>query len=755
MARHGGPQRHAVAWWATLTALAVMLGAIGWTLRGKDGLGTAANWAQLAGVVLAVPPLLVLLQERWRRATASSAQVDQVLDVLAAQVHRQWDDEAVRRTLDDPVPIPVRWRPVRTPRLVDHPDNLTPGTEQLEVSSGDVAALAGAFRGLRRRRLVLLGGAGTGKTTLAVQLVRHLLATRDDHPGEPVPILVPAAEWDPGTDPDLYHWLGERVIRDYPALRSAELAAAARALTEHGHLLAVLDGLDELPEPAQAKVITALNRSLSDTDQLILTSRTTDYGHAVQAAQDVLTSALVISPRLLTPQEAAHYLRRCLPPAPGPHWQQVLQALRTAPSPALVAPAWSAHPPQPPAPPHGPGTVLAALTAAAWGLWLVRAVYIDARTDPAPLLDTPRFPTPAALRTHLLDELIPALITARPPSADPTCPNPFRPRRRHDPDRARQWLEYLARLMTHPPDGSPPTRDFTWWRLARTTDALTPTTRLLSGLTAGLTAGLVFGLVFGLMAGLTVGLIFGLTLGLVTGSTVATMLGTWQDSEAGYANLRLRGRGSALVPYLRKGLMSALMSALMVGLMFGPMVGPMVGPMADLMAGREVRPGAGLGSWLGAGIEVGLGAGLGVGLITMLMSGLPEWAEAPTTSAQAATPNASWRADRMLNIMRTILCVFGVGFGFGVGLMGMLVFGLGYGLVSGLIFGLTSGEHHAWPGYVVATRKLAFSGALPRALMSFLDDAHRLGLLRAVGPIYQFRHADLHDHLAGHSSPTG
>jgi hypothetical protein len=31
--------------------------------------------------------------------------------------------------------------------------------------------------------------------------------------------------------------------------------------------------------------------------------------------------------------------------------------------------------------------------------------------------------------------------------------------------------------------------------------------------------------------------------------------------------------------------------------------------------------------------------------------------------------------------------------------------------------------------------------------MSFLDDAHRLGLLRTVGPIYQFRHAELQDHL--------
>ncbi|MFF4259734.1 hypothetical protein ACFY1L_52135 [Streptomyces sp. NPDC001663] len=37
---------------------------------------------------------------------------------------------------------------------------------------------------------------------------------------------------------------------------------------------------------------------------------------------------------------------------------------------------------------------------------------------------------------------------------------------------------------------------------------------------------------------------------------------------------------------------------------------------------------------------------------------------------------------------------------------------------------------------------------LPFGLMPFLDDAHRLGLLRAVGPEYQFRHAEFQDHLA-------
>lgn len=43
---------------------------------------------------------------------------------------------------------------------------------------------------------------------------------------------------------------------------------------------------------------------------------------------------------------------------------------------------------------------------------------------------------------------------------------------------------------------------------------------------------------------------------------------------------------------------------------------------------------------------------------------------------------------------------------------------------------------------------LAARGRLPWAIAAFLDDAHRLGVLRQVGAVYQFRHALLRDHLA-------
>ena len=53
----------------------------------------------------------------------------------------------------------------------------------------------------------------------------------------------------------------------------------------------------------------------------------------------------------------------------------------------------------------------------------------------------------------------------------------------------------------------------------------------------------------------------------------------------------------------------------------------------------------------------------------------------------------------------------------------------------------------------MASLWLGLRHRLPLRLMGFLDDAYRLGLLRVVGPVYQFRHADLQDHLAPLTEP--
>ncbi|MFC5831117.1 hypothetical protein [Nonomuraea insulae] len=78
-------------------------------------------------------------------------------------------------------------------------------------------------------------------------------------------------------------------------------------------------------------------------------------------------------------------------------------------------------------------------------------------------------------------------------------------------------------------------------------------------------------------------------------------------------------------------------------------------------------------------------------------------------------------------------------------LLFVLLSGVLSGLGAGLLGALVVGRHHAW---LVCRLTLLAQRRLPRRLIPFLDDMHRLGLLRAVGSLYQFRHAELHDHLA-------
>lgn len=60
-----------------------------------------------------------------------------------------------------------------------------------------------------------------------------------------------------------------------------------------------------------------------------------------------------------------------------------------------------------------------------------------------------------------------------------------------------------------------------------------------------------------------------------------------------------------------------------------------------------------------------------------------------------------------------------------------------------------------WPTFALTSLWLGTRRRLPLRLMGFLDDAYRLGLLRIVGPVYQFRHAALQDHLAPPTDSKG
>lgn len=567
-------------WGIASVALVAVVTALVLALGSPNGLQSAAS---VGSLVAALTPLVLGLVLWARRpplvtlTTSTAEQTDAAQRLLASQVLSQWRAEIDVRRLDDPGPLAVRWRFTELD-VADHVAResrwrglLGHGRRRFTGRTDRIGDIAARFRGLKRRRLVILGEPGTGKTTLALLLLRELL----DHaePGEPVPVLIPLSEWDPGAE-TLHEWLTRRLVEDYPASRATAFGPdAARSLVTGRRVQPVLDGLDELPEGIRPAVLLRLNEVAADP--LVLTCRTAEYEAAVAApGGDVLTGGAVIEPNPLTPADAADYLAACLPPGAVGDWRGLLATLTDGR--------------------RGPLTEALSTPLA---LWLLRKVYVDTGEHPAELCEVGRFRSADAVVEHLLDHLVAALVSANPPRGGE---HPFRPRRAWDPADATRWLTFLAHHLT-----TMGSRDFAWWRLHH---AARRRAAVVAGLVAGVglgcavavgegllvgpvngavlgpLVGLVFGVVVGFARGLTIGHVAGLVFGfsllgagvdagllagepvvglvflvaggipvVVVGVLVARGVGFTPPETPAYADLRLRGRTRSLVRGSRGG----------------------------------------------------------------------------------------------------------------------------------------------------------------------------------------------------------
>ncbi|WP_111830708.1 NACHT domain-containing protein [Actinomadura madurae] len=699
----------AAAWAGLMGVLLALLGNMATNTVAVHGKGVPLVWG---GLALATAVVVV---GQVRQDGGLPSTLEETVRSLRETVRVQWREEERILGLANPSPMPVRWALTVEVERRDAAGRVNLGGPAVWTGSGDnIEDLVARFKELPSRRLVILGGPGAGKTTLAIQLLLHLADSRDDGP---VPVLLSISGWDAVASPSFEEWLITRLEETYPWLREHAPSAGsstARRLLRLGHVLPVLDGLDEAPGEMRPLIIRAINEAMSAGSRLIITSRTEEFMDAALASRSI-TGAAFVESEPLAPDDAARYLEATLSANPHPAWRRLLDEVRDGPSP------------------------LVEVLANPLGMWLLRTTYAEPDADPSPLLDRERFPTAETLRSHLFDRLIPALIDARPPAGRDDAAL-FRPRREHDPAPTRRWLGNLADLL----DRSPATvrqvgargigtRDFAWWRLART---------VLPGGTPGDLVKALGALVCALCV-MAVGIValdvqwFG---GLTGGVLIAALANDMRDDE----------RASRWTPLSMLGSLAWALGLAAVCLLGVILV------RVGLHLVSHGTPG-GLEGPLREGLSAGTLYGLAL-LVPLLTEDLSRWTQA-TARLEASTPVTSCRADRRITLTRFLIAVLlaggvsGATAAFTGGTLAGTAVAAGLGIVGGAVFAFVTEKEATWLGYALVTARLARRRRLPLRLMPFLDDAHKLGLLRAVGPIFQFRHAEFHDHLSRRRPP--
>ncbi len=673
-------------------------GAVG--LAATFSLGLPALWLAVAGYL-----------EGRRPDQASKLTLGPVADELAIAVGAQWEAEAQVRRLNDPYPLPVSWAAADAsltdswPSLVRLASTgvgwpVAPPAGTWASAPDDLAGEGGELAAVLTRvptgRLVVLGEPGSGKTVLMIRLVLDLLARRTG--GEPVPFLASIAAWNP-MEQDLRGWLGAQLLMDHPALANpgptgGTESSQAASLLEARLILPILDGLDEIPEEIRRPAISRINDALRAGEQVVVTCRTQQYGDAVRPPDGIGVTLRAFAAVELHRLDAAAVRNYLLEDASGPtaeaRWDPVLAVLgaEVPVGQALRTPLM---------------------------VGLARVIYnprpgelSGSLPEPRELLDRA---DRAAVEARLLDAFIPAAY-------------------RHDRDSrwnardAEGWLVVLSRQLQDA-IGSP---DLAWWQLPRAVPGFMAAAGIVLGVALG-TVGWVAGWVlggYGIGRGIVSRIVTGILLA-AAGVAVGVAAVKLRDSPGPVRGIRwqLPGPGD-----------------LLVGLAVIAFCGGF-----GVLDFSGVVPGTGPKSGLVAGLVDGsiLGAVLGIFLWAFQQRGNP------LDLSSALSPRGALAGDRKTGMALGAMA--------GAGVAAVITAlaevarkggpGIGYGIAAGVMLGIACSFAVArWPSYGIARIWLALHHQLPWSLGDFLADAHRRGVLRQAGAVYQFRHIELQHRLA-------
>jgi hypothetical protein len=571
-------------------------------------------------------------------------------------------------------------------RVEARPDASTVSASADVTFSDPLAGLIATFIA-RPRPVVVVGAPGSGKTVLCARFAHELLLADTSS----VPFVLQISSWD--AKEKISDWIIGSLLQEYAFLGRK----VAEGLITHKLVLPILDGLDEIAENQQAYFLRAVDGSPSVRDAFILTCRTEEF-HRANSLR-ALRGATVVRMLPMEAESVAEYLLEAIAGQELHRWEPVLARLVESP--------------------EGP---LATTLANPLMLFLMLASYENPGTDPAELLDKGTFDTAERITGRLLDIFVPRMFEPRLPYEQDDANAPAVEWRR---DQAERWLTFLASDLRRRG-----TRNLAWWELhdAVPRPVFVAVGMLLGGFGAGMLSWVMFGVAFGSGTALY-GLLFGLGVGMTAGLA--------------YTFIRQEPPRQFRARKLRRQDMTA--DRLLRDLGFG-----VVGVLAGIVIIGQ-----------GYGHTIGTVSGLVLGLTFSLVRRFTE----PAEPLDAVSPDSVLRADRLLVLSACMLggLVGGLIGGLLTGLYGApsgfrwpalsavstTLLGAGFGLLlTGTGLGLLVMAGSAWGRFVTTRMWLAVRRLTPLRLMTFLRDAQRLGILRQVGPLYQFRHAFLQDHLA-------
>lgn len=737
---------------AVFAVIAILLPLWSWLAltehAASEDFDTVVGWANILAYSAGMIGIAFTVTDRYRaRSRSTHRSLDEAADLLMHQVLTVEAGSRARLLGTGHCGTAAANLSFREAR---RPATIAPAAEP---RLGRFTGIGGYFTEHTDRRLVVLGGPGSGKTVLAIELLIQLAEERAATTDRvhrmclPVPVRFSLPAWN--TDQPLATWLATEIAARF----GLQPALATTLVTSH-RILPILDGLDEM-DPAEAAPIRAaaavgqLNEHLSGRlgVPLVVTCRTEEYQRLRTESRIVVRPATEVTIEQLTAEQVRDYLHNEYDNSAdwelAEHWAPVLSRLGDRPD----------------------QRVLEAL-GTPWQLTMAVGYHRNGG-DPRALL-----PTPAECQQHWPDQhgdSAPATAPAGSPAASRTAQPAVSPapktyhdrvrslllasyipartamygRNRYTSDQVTRWCRTLAQRLGTGTELVP----HTWWRVAdrarvRRWHAAAVVAFGMAHLAVALLVGddLVFAARVAVQVWhptpgsgpgdvLAAGALLA-WLGFLFGGFV--LLGVRQTGKAGLRPSRVNPR-QLRTSAGRRQLLCGVLTGLVLSVGAAPLFAMALGTRAGLVDGLKFV------------LSFGLAGGFALGLRPMC-----QWPNGPQDSL---------RADR--TVLLTIGAIFAIGFSLPAGIASAIgagpVAGLAAvpqellpeffsGLTGALAFGVAG---HAWLRHLVAVNLMASSDGLPRRFDDFLGWANRAGILRVSGGAYQFRHRELQSWLRG------